>query len=131
VGSHLCDRLLAEDHEVISIDKLKVGDKENIAHLLERRDYAFASSNTYGLRMRLNEGGALLNLMSQAIRGGALTMQGDGLQTHSFCCLRTSWKGSSLRSWPLPNTVPGLVPLSFFALIPIKESFILVTTLLD
>jgi dTDP-glucose 4,6-dehydratase len=41
--------------------------------------------NTYGPRMRLNDGRALPNLMSQAVRGEPLTVYGDGSQTRSFC----------------------------------------------
>jgi dTDP-glucose 4,6-dehydratase len=33
IGSHLCERLLAEGHEVICIDNLITGRRENIAHL--------------------------------------------------------------------------------------------------
>jgi len=41
--------------------------------------------NTYGPRMRLNDGRALPAFMSQAIRGENLTVFGDGSQTRSFC----------------------------------------------
>jgi dTDP-glucose 4,6-dehydratase len=41
--------------------------------------------NTYGPRMRLNDGRALPTLMSQALRGEPLTVYGDGSQTRSFC----------------------------------------------
>jgi dTDP-glucose 4,6-dehydratase len=41
--------------------------------------------NTYGPRMRLNDGRALPTLMSQALRGDPLTVYGDGSQTRSFC----------------------------------------------
>jgi len=41
LGSHLCDRLLAEKHEVVCIDNLKTGRKENISGLLGGRDFAF------------------------------------------------------------------------------------------
>ncbi|GIU81848.1 MAG: SDR family oxidoreductase [Acidobacteria bacterium] len=34
IGSHLCERLLAEGHEVICLDNYFTGRKENIAHLL-------------------------------------------------------------------------------------------------
>ena len=203
LGSHLCDRLLAEGHEVICIDNLRTGRKENIAGLLARRDFAFLQQdvtepffvegkvdavlhfaspaspkdylehpihtlkvggpgtyhalglakaqgaifilastsevygdpevnpqpetywghvnpvgprsvydeakryaeamtvayqrahglrtrilrifNTYGPRMRLNDGRALPTLMSQALRGEPLTVYGDGSQTRSFC----------------------------------------------
>jgi len=33
IGSHLCDRLLADGHEVIAMDNLSTGTVENIAHL--------------------------------------------------------------------------------------------------
>ena len=203
LGSHLCDRLLAEGHEVICIDNLRTGRKENVAGLLARRDFAFLQQdvtepffvegkvdavlhfaspaspkdylehpihtlkvggpgtyhalglakaqgaifilastsevygdpevnpqpetywghvnpvgprsvydeakryaeamtvayqrthgvrtrilrifNTYGPRMRLNDGRALPTLMSQALRGEPLTVYGDGSQTRSFC----------------------------------------------
>lgn len=41
--------------------------------------------NTYGPRMRLNDGRALPNFMRQAIKGKPLTVYGDGSQTRSFC----------------------------------------------
>ncbi|HEV8111398.1 MAG TPA: UDP-glucuronic acid decarboxylase family protein [Planctomycetota bacterium] len=41
--------------------------------------------NTYGPRMRLRDGRALPAFMSQALRGEALTVFGDGSQTRSFC----------------------------------------------
>ncbi|HJO26289.1 MAG: NAD-dependent dehydratase [Planctomycetes bacterium] len=41
--------------------------------------------NTYGPRMRLEDGRALPAFMSQALRGEDLTVFGDGSQTRSFC----------------------------------------------
>jgi len=41
--------------------------------------------NTYGPRMRLNDGRALPNFVFQALSGQALTIYGDGRQTRSFC----------------------------------------------
>ena len=41
--------------------------------------------NTYGPRMRVNDGRVLPAFFSQAIRGEGLTMFGDGSQTRSFC----------------------------------------------
>ncbi len=41
--------------------------------------------NTYGPRMRLNDGRALPNFVFQALSGQALTVYGDGEQTRSFC----------------------------------------------
>jgi dTDP-glucose 4,6-dehydratase len=41
--------------------------------------------NTYGPRMRVNDGRVLPAFFSQAIRGEGLTIFGDGSQTRSFC----------------------------------------------
>ena len=41
--------------------------------------------NTYGPRMRLNDGRALPNFIYQALTGQAITVYGDGTQTRSFC----------------------------------------------
>jgi dTDP-glucose 4,6-dehydratase len=41
--------------------------------------------NTYGPRMRLNDGRALPNFVYQALSGKPITIYGDGKQTRSFC----------------------------------------------
>jgi UDP-glucuronate decarboxylase len=41
--------------------------------------------NTYGPRMALNDGRVVSNFILQALRGEAITVYGDGLQTRSFC----------------------------------------------
>jgi dTDP-glucose 4,6-dehydratase len=41
LGSHLCDRLLAEDYAVIAMDNLLTGSTDNIAHLMGNRDFRF------------------------------------------------------------------------------------------
>ncbi len=41
LGSHLCDRLLKDGHEVICIDNLFTGQKRNIAHLLANPAFEF------------------------------------------------------------------------------------------
>lgn len=41
--------------------------------------------NTYGPRMRLEDGRALPTFMGQALRGEDITVFGDGSQTRSFC----------------------------------------------
>jgi dTDP-glucose 4,6-dehydratase len=53
------------------------------AHGLETRIVRIF--NTYGPRMRLDDGRALPTFFSQAIRGEGLTVYGDGSQTRSFC----------------------------------------------
>ncbi|WP_308917110.1 SDR family oxidoreductase [Jannaschia sp. LMIT008] len=41
--------------------------------------------NTYGPRMRANDGRVVSNFVTQALAGDALTIHGDGTQTRSFC----------------------------------------------
>ncbi len=41
LGSHLCERLLAEGYEVLCVDNLLTGRTENIQHLLGRADFQF------------------------------------------------------------------------------------------
>ena len=41
LGSHLCDRLISDGHEVICLDNLFTGRKENIAHLLANPRFEF------------------------------------------------------------------------------------------
>ena len=41
LGSHLCDRLLAEGHDVIAMDNLITGNTRNIAHLIGRPSFTF------------------------------------------------------------------------------------------
>jgi dTDP-glucose 4,6-dehydratase len=41
--------------------------------------------NTFGPRMRLNDGRVVPNFIAQALRGEPLTVYGDGSQTRSFC----------------------------------------------
>jgi dTDP-glucose 4,6-dehydratase len=41
--------------------------------------------NTFGPRMRLNDGRAIPNFIAQALNGEPLTLFGDGTQTRSFC----------------------------------------------
>ena len=49
--------------------------------------------NTYGPRMRLNDGRAIPNFLKQALTGKELTAYGDGSQTRSFCYVSDLIKG--------------------------------------
>ncbi|HWQ55379.1 MAG TPA: UDP-glucuronic acid decarboxylase family protein [Bryobacteraceae bacterium] len=42
IGSHLCDRLLGDGHEVIAVDNLITGSERNLAHLTEQPRFFFA-----------------------------------------------------------------------------------------
>jgi len=41
LGSHLCDRLLAQGHEVIAMDNLLTGNMRNVAHLADEKRFRF------------------------------------------------------------------------------------------
>jgi dTDP-glucose 4,6-dehydratase len=41
IGSHLCDRLLADGHSVIAMDNLSTGSTDNIAHLAGHERFSF------------------------------------------------------------------------------------------
>lgn len=45
LGSHLCDRLLAEGHQVIAMDNLLTGNTDNIAHLAGNKRFSFIEHN--------------------------------------------------------------------------------------
>ena len=49
--------------------------------------------NTYGPRMRLNDGRVIPAFMGQALRGEDLTVFGDGMQTRSFCYVEDQVEG--------------------------------------
>jgi dTDP-glucose 4,6-dehydratase len=55
--------------------------------------------NTYGPRMRLDDGRVLPNFMGQALRGEPLTVYGDGSQTRSFCYVDDLVDGIFLLLW--------------------------------
>lgn len=41
LGSHLCDRFIAEGYEVIGMDNLLTGSLSNIEHLLPLKEFSF------------------------------------------------------------------------------------------
>ena len=49
--------------------------------------------NTYGPRMRINDGRVVSNFIVQALLGHPLTVQGDGSQTRSFCFVEDQARG--------------------------------------
>ncbi|WP_291909840.1 UDP-glucuronic acid decarboxylase family protein [Chitinophaga sp. CB10] len=76
--------------------------------------------NTYGPRMRLNDGRALPAFMSQALNGEDLTVFGDGSQTRSFCYVEDLIEGIYrllLSDYHLPVNIgnPEEITLNQFA----------------
>lgn len=76
--------------------------------------------NTYGPRMRLNDGRALPAFIGQALRGEDLTVFGDGSQTRSFCFVDDQIEGifrllMSNYSMPVNIGNPDQITLKDFA----------------
>jgi dTDP-glucose 4,6-dehydratase len=76
--------------------------------------------NTYGPRMRLNDGRALPAFIGQALRGEDLTVFGDGSQTRSFCFVNDLVEGIYrllLSDYHLPVNIgnPNEISLKDFA----------------
>jgi len=56
LGSHLCDRLVAEGHEVLCVDNYFTGRRANIAHLLERPNFELMRHDvTFPLYVEVDE----------------------------------------------------------------------------
>jgi UDP-glucuronate decarboxylase len=56
VGSHLCERLLAEGHDVLCVDNYFTGRKQNIAHLLDNPNFeAMRRDVTFPLYVEVDE----------------------------------------------------------------------------
>ena len=76
--------------------------------------------NTYGPRMRLNDGRVLPAFIGQALRGEDLTVFGDGSQTRSFCYVDDLVEGIyklllSDYSYPVNVGNPDEITISQFA----------------
>lgn len=76
--------------------------------------------NTYGPRMRLNDGRVLPAFIGQALRGEDLTIFGDGRQTRSFCYVDDQVEGIYrllMSDYPYPVNIgnPDEITISQFA----------------
>ena len=76
--------------------------------------------NTYGPRMRLNDGRVIPAFMGQALRGEDLTIFGDGSQTRSFCYVNDQVEGIyrllfSKYSYPVNIGNPHEISIKEFA----------------
>ncbi len=56
VGSHLCDRLIAEGHQVLCVDNFFTGTRRNVAHLLDNHDFELMRHDvTFPLYVEVDE----------------------------------------------------------------------------
>jgi UDP-glucuronate decarboxylase len=76
--------------------------------------------NTYGPRMHPNDGRVVSNFVMQALRGEAITLYGEGLQTRSFCYVDDLVDGL-MRLMESPQEVTGPINLGNPSEITIRE----------
>src|SRR6201990_1532789 len=76
LGSHLCERLLAEGHEVLCVDNYFTGRKDNIAHLLSNPHFeAMRHDVTFPLYVEVDE------IYNMACPASPVHYQSDPVQT--------------------------------------------------
>lgn len=63
--------------------------------------------NTYGPRMRVNDGRVVSNFVVQALKGQPLTIYGNGNQTRSFCYVDDLVRGIVALMMATPETLPS------------------------
>jgi dTDP-glucose 4,6-dehydratase len=66
IGSHLCDRLLSEGHEVVVIDNLVTGSIDNISHLASHEDFSFIMYDVSNFIFIPGKADAVMHLASPA-----------------------------------------------------------------
>src|SRR5574340_712771 len=66
LGSHLCDRLLAEWHEIIGLDNFVTGSPDNIAHLMGNQKFSFFKHDVSQYIFIRGSVGAVLHFASPA-----------------------------------------------------------------
>jgi len=80
--------------------------------------------NTYGPRMRLRDGRAVPNFMTQALRGEDITVYGDGSQTRSFCYVSDMVEGISRLLMSDVNTPVNIGNPSEMSVMEMAESIV-------
>lgn len=84
LGSHLCERLLNQGHEVLCVDNFFTGSRENILHLLDHRDFEFLRHDIcFPLHIEVDE------IYNFACPASPLHYQADPIQT-----IKTSFLGA-------------------------------------
>ena len=66
LGSHLCDRLLAEGHEIIGLDNFITGNPQNIAHLMGNEKFSFQKHDVSNYIFMQGKVDAVLHFASPA-----------------------------------------------------------------
>lgn len=89
LGSHFCDRLLAEGWEVLALDNLVTGDEENLAHLKGNRKFQLDRRNVNEPFLVDGEVGYVFHLASPASPPDYLKHPLETLKVGSIATMRT------------------------------------------
>ena len=89
LGSHFCDRLLAEGWEVLALDNLVTGDAENVAHLKGNRKFRLESQNVNEPFVVDGEAGYVFHFASPASPPDYLKHGIETLKAGSIGTMRT------------------------------------------
>ncbi|MCL5958027.1 MAG: SDR family oxidoreductase [Chloroflexi bacterium] len=99
IGSHLCQRLMEDGHEVICVDNLITGNRENVAHLLDSPHFQFVERDvTQQLDLQAD---LIFHLASPASPPGYLlfpvhTSLANSLGTYNLLELARRWDAKFL-----------------------------------
>lgn len=101
IGSHLCDRFLAEGHSVICVDNLVTGSPENIAHLVGNPNFEFVKHDVSNFIYISGDLDAILHFASPAspvdyLKLPIQTLKVGALGTHNLLGLAKAKKARFL-----------------------------------
>ncbi|ODM43628.1 UDP-glucuronic acid decarboxylase family protein [Cereibacter johrii] len=82
VGSHLCERLIAEGHSVVCLDNLLTGRKQNVAGLLDHPQFRFLEQD---ILSRIDWQGPLDEIYNLACAASPPLYQRDPIHTFRTC----------------------------------------------
>ena len=81
LGSHLCERLLQMDYDVVCLDNLTTGNTDNIAHLMGNARFEFVKHNGYDSKrvsgFAFGMGADRIALLKYGVEDLQLFFQGD------------------------------------------------------
>jgi dTDP-glucose 4,6-dehydratase len=83
IGSHMCDRLIAERHEVVGLDNFKTGHRRNIQHLASESRFHFEECDVTGTIPDLGRFDAVLHYASLASPRDYMAFPLETLETGS------------------------------------------------
>ena len=79
LGSHLCDKLLADGHEVIGLDNFVTGNPQNIAHLAVNEKFSFQRNDVSNYIFVVGKVDAILSGEGAVVKKGDVIARLEGI----------------------------------------------------